>query len=120
MTHGIDAYGDGPWSFVVPAVVNDYYSRWWWPKDAEARDTIRRAQPWTGDYRDGFGNPITIVAYSNPEGPSAGEGYGIVRVGASPERSVRFQCWPRYADPAASDEAQFDGWPVDVEIGSTK
>ena len=34
--HGIDDFRDGPWAFVVPAVVNNYYSRWWWPADERA------------------------------------------------------------------------------------
>ena len=34
--HGIDEYEDGPWAFVVPAIVNNYYSRWWWPENGEA------------------------------------------------------------------------------------
>ena len=29
--HGIDEFDDGPWAFVVQAIVNNYYSRWWWP-----------------------------------------------------------------------------------------
>jgi hypothetical protein len=30
--HGINDYEDGPWAFVVPAIINNYYSRWWWPE----------------------------------------------------------------------------------------
>ena len=33
--HGIEEYEDGPWAFVVPAIVNNYYSRWWWPENEE-------------------------------------------------------------------------------------
>ncbi|MEM9327897.1 MAG: hypothetical protein AAGA85_19685, partial [Bacteroidota bacterium] len=33
--HGIDEFDDGPWAFVVPAIVNNYYSRWWWPEDEQ-------------------------------------------------------------------------------------
>ena len=110
LQHGIDTFGDGPWAFVVPAVVNDVYSRWWWPEGAAAADTVAEAQPWTGDYYDGFGNPITMHAYANPDGPSAGEGYGIVRIGPAPGREVTFECWPRYVDPAEGE--QFAGWPI--------
>ena len=31
--HGIDNFEDGPFQFIVPALVNNYYSRWWWPED---------------------------------------------------------------------------------------
>ena len=27
--HGISDFEDGPWAYVVPAIVNDYYSRWY-------------------------------------------------------------------------------------------
>ena len=39
--HGITAYRDGPHAFVVPAIVNSIYSRWWWPEGevaGESRD----------------------------------------------------------------------------------
>ena len=35
--HGIREFRDGPWAFVVPAIVNNYYGRWWWPAGREPR-----------------------------------------------------------------------------------
>jgi len=67
--HGIDAYRDGPVSFVNPAIVNSYYGRWWWPKDERpgANPIEGSPLPWTGDYEDGLGNKITMYAYANPD-----------------------------------------------------
>ncbi len=39
--------------------------------------------PWTGDYEDGLGNKISMLAYANPEDRSnerkRASGYGVVR-----------------------------------------
>jgi hypothetical protein len=115
--HGIDAFRDGPWGFVVPAIVNDYYGRWWWPADdAPGADRDARSPlPWTGDYRDGFGNRITMHAYANPEAASGGAGWGLVRFDQG-ARTVTFECWPRDADPAEPGARQFPGWPKTVSV----
>ena len=52
--HGIKAFEDGPWAFVVPAIVNNYYSRWWWPEDEMPGENNNDALPWTGRYLDGL------------------------------------------------------------------
>ncbi|HLR31697.1 MAG TPA: hypothetical protein VK074_04370, partial [Fodinibius sp.] len=40
-------------------------------------------------------------------------GYGMV-VFNKTDRSTRIECWPRYVDPLANPEGQYDGWPVVV------
>ena len=115
--HGISEFRDGPWAFVVPAIVNDYYSRWWWPEDEKSG--MNRDQdnplPWTGDYLDGFHNKITMLAYVNPESTSRGSGYGLIRFNKT-QKQVTFECWPRDADVSAPDAEQYTGWPVTVEV----
>ena len=116
--HGLDSFRDGPWAFVVPAVVNDYYGRWWWPEGGAPgmdRDPAS-ALPWTGDYLDGFGNRITMHAYANPESAAGGAGWGLVRFDKA-RGTVRFECWPRDADVTAAGAEQFPGWPITVEPG---
>lgn len=115
--HGITDYGDGPWAFVVPAIVNNYYSRWWWPQDETAGGNYNNDNPlpWTGDYRDGFDNRITMHAYANPDGPSSGAGYGLIRFDKA-QREVTFECWPRYSDVTKPEAEQFVGWPVVVQM----
>ena len=115
--HGIDRFGDGPWAFVVPAIVNNYYSRWWWPEDEKPGENQNRETdlPWTGDYLDGFNNKISMYAYANPDGPSNGAGYGLIRFNKS-HRQITFECWPREVDVTAVQVQQFEGWPVTVAL----
>ncbi|SER38809.1 alkaline phosphatase D family protein [Neolewinella agarilytica] len=113
--HGIDAPGDGPWAFIVPAIVNNYYSRWWWPENeqAGANAVPDSPLPWTGDYRDGFDNHIRMAAYANPDAASNGAGFGIIRFRPATEEVV-FECWPREVDVSQPEAEQFPGWPVVV------
>ncbi len=115
--HGIHDFRDGPWAFVVPAIVNDYYSRWWWPEDEKAGDrpNTDTSLPWTGDYLDGFGNKISMMAYVNPESPSYGGGYGFIRLHTK-DKTATFECWPRNVDVTLPHADQFEGWPITVAI----
>ncbi|MGB6151323.1 MAG: hypothetical protein WBG48_04970 [Pricia sp.] len=114
---GIDEFRDGPWAFVVPAIVNDYYSRWWWPEDEKAgtNPNTDTSLPWTGDYLDGFNNKISVMAYVNPESPSKGGGYGLIRFDKT-DKTATFECWPRYVDVTTEDAEQFEGWPITVSM----
>ena len=115
--HGIDEYRDGPWAFVVPAIVNTIYSRWWWPEDGVAggaRDP-KSLLPWTGDYLDGLANKVTMHAYANPETESHGAGYGLVRFDKQ-NNAVTFECWPRHVDVSKGDAKQFVGWPRTITL----
>ena len=131
--HGVDEFRDGPWAFVVPAIVNNYYGRWWWPEDEKpgARPIEGSPLPWTGDYLDGFHNKITMVAYANPDerlqniaGVKPGDksnadanwadGYGLIRFHKN-SGEVTFECWPRFADVTRPDARQFPGWPRKVK-----
>ncbi len=114
---GIHEFGDGPWAFVVPAIVNDYYSRWWWPEDEKAGNNPNpnTSLPWTGDYLDGFNNKISMYAYVNPESNSKGGGYGLIRFNTKSNEAT-FECWPRYVDVTQTDAQQFEGWPMTVKV----
>ena len=115
--HGIEEFGDGPWAFIVPASVNTIYKRWWWPEDEQAGGNHHpdNKLPWTGDYLDGLGNKITMVAYANPENSSEGSGFGVIRFHKS-TREVTFECWPRDVFVLEKDAAQFPGWPLTVQV----
>jgi len=93
----------------VPAIVNDYYSRWWWPESEKAGPNGNDILPWTGNYLDGFNNKITMHAYANPDSDSNGAGFGIVKIN---NEKITFECWPRFADVTQADAKQFKGWPV--------
>jgi hypothetical protein len=113
--HGIDEYEDGPWAFVVPAIVNNYYSRWWWPEDEKPGINGNDILPWTGRYLDGFNNKITMQAYVNPDAPSSGAGYGLIRFN-KPKNEVTFECWPRVIDVTSENASQFVGWPFTISM----
>ncbi len=111
--HGIDEYGDGPFAFVSPALVNTYYKRWWHPLDempGKNKDP-KNPLPFTGDYTDGLGNKITMLAYANIEDQDLlRDGYGIIRFNKN-EKSVTFECWDRFTDVTKNGAKQMPGWP---------
>lgn len=125
--HGIDTFRDGPYGFTSPAIINSYYGRWWWPEDEKAggNPIADSPLPWTGDYRDGLYNRITMMAYANPELGSTqelakhrrepqvnlGDGYALIRFDKK-KRMITFECWPRYADLSKGDAQQYPGWPI--------
>ncbi|MHB1559853.1 MAG: alkaline phosphatase D family protein, partial [Isosphaeraceae bacterium] len=117
--HGIKEFGDGPYGFTSPALVNTIYGRWWHPRDEKPgpNPVPGSPLPWTGDFKDGLGNRISMMAYANPEKiqdeRQRGDGYGIVRFDKKARR-VTFECWPRFADAREGDRAQFPGWPITV------
>ncbi len=113
--HGIDEFDDGPWAFVVPAIVNNYYSRWWWPEDEKAGAKSNKKLPWNGRFVDGFNNKITMHAYVNPDNPSHGSGYGLIRFNKK-ENEVTFECWPRDVDVSTKEGNQFKGFPQKIKI----
>ena len=114
--HGIDEHGDGPYGFTSPALVNTVYARWWHPRDerAGARPMPGSPLPWTGDYLDGLGNRISMMAYANPDNlddeKKRADGYGLLRFNKRTGQ-VTIECWPRF-----SQGEQFPGWPLTVRI----
>jgi len=120
--HGIEKHGDGPWSFTAPALVNTIYGRWWHPLDERPGPNAVPGSPlpWTGDYEDGLGNKISMVAYANPEDRrderKRGDGYGIARFDFARD-TITFECWPRFAVVGPDGAArQYPGWPVTVPL----
>jgi len=129
--HGIEDFRDGPFGFTNPAIVNSYYARWWWPVDEKPglHPIAGSPLPWTGDYFDGLGNRITMFVYANPEldtigelrkaqrDPSVnrGDGYALVRFRKS-DRTITFECWPRFADVSKGHAGQYPGWPITIKM----
>jgi hypothetical protein len=124
--HGIDEFGDACWSQCSPAIAN-LYTRFWNPNYAPV---IPRPNlpPFTGDYKDGFHNKITIHAVANPvNDPKPGQfpepvdlhrkatGYNIVRFNKV-DRSITLETWPRYVDPLDTKTGrQYPGWPITIQ-----
>jgi hypothetical protein len=122
--HGVHEFGDGPYGFTSPALVNTIYGRWWHPLDEKPgpNPVPGSPLPWTGDFQDGLGNKISMLAYANPteiaDEKQRADGYGIARFDKR-KRTVTFECWPRFSDVKQGDQAQFPGWPLTVAMDAS-
>jgi alkaline phosphatase D len=117
--YGIDGFRDGPFAICVPSVAN-FWPRRWFPEQ-EGADRQPGAPRNTGDYLDGFGNRMTVLAVSNPfklgvepaDINDRAPGYGIITFDR-PERTITLANWPRWVDPKAPGAKPYPGWPVTV------
>ena len=122
--HGIQEFGDGPYGFTSPALVNTIYGRWWHPLDEMPgpNPVLGSPLPWTGDFHDGLGNKISMLAYANPpniaDEKQRADGYGIARFDKR-KRTVTFECWPRFSDVKQREKAQFPGWPITIAMDAS-
>ena len=120
--HGITSFTDGPLQFTPPAA-GTAWQRWFQPSPALPNGN----GPNTGDFTDGFGNKMRVLAVTNPLVTFAQvralqstnrlgdrrlkrEGYGIVEIDLAAQEH-RIHCWPWNADPTAAGADEFDGWP---------
>jgi hypothetical protein len=119
--HGIDGFSDGPYAFTSPALVNTIYGRWWHPLDEKTgpNPVQNSPLPWTGDFLDGLGNRISMMAYANPgkiaDEKQRADGYGVARFNKQ-TRQIKFECWPRFAHDGDGDHGQFPGWPITIDV----
>jgi hypothetical protein len=125
--HGIDTWDDSGWSFCVPSTAAGY-PRSWRP-DEEGRPVQNRPPgglPETGEYRDAFGNFMTVHAIGNPAEMNRkpvlellhdkSSGYGLVHFNKA-DRTITMECWKLIfdaANPQADD--QFPGWPKTIAM----
>ena len=115
--YGVDDWKDAGYAFCVPAVSNVWPRRWF--PATPGSNKKQGAPDYTGDFNDGFGNKITVLAVSNPvftgQKPSnlydRATGYGIVRFNKN-TRNITLECWPRFIDPFDADAKQYYGWPI--------
>ena len=122
--HGLQTHRDGPYGFTSPAIYNNYYGRWWNPvsQSAGANPIPRSPLPWTGDYEDGLGNPITMLAYANPGSMGGaehhdnqrGDGYGLVRFDKNAS-TITFEAWP-YQGRVSEGLKPYPGWPITIAM----
>jgi len=119
--NGISEFGDGPYGFTSPALVNTIYGRWWHPLDEKPgpNPVPGSPLPWTGDFLDGLGNKMSIMAYANPgdiqDEKQRADGYGLARFHKK-TRQITFECWPRFSAAQGGEKAQFPGWPITVAM----
>lgn len=131
LRHGIDDWEDGPLAFMVPGTSNGF-PRAWWPEHA-GENHQPGAPEWTGRYRDGLGNRMTVLGVANPEPNSntrggkrgldaeevahrKGSGHGLVVLDRE-ARTATFEIW-RHAFDARQPrpEDQFPGFPVKISL----
>jgi len=119
--NGISEFGDGPYGFTSPALVNTIYGRWWHPLDEKPgpNPVPGSPLPWTGDFLDGLGNKMSIMAYANPgdiqDEKQRADGYGLARFHKK-TRQITFECWPRFSAAQGGEKVQFPGWPITVAM----
>ncbi len=116
--YGKEKFRDGTVVFTGPAMANTFPRRWF-PATPGAN---RRPEdpPYTGDFLDGFGNKITMLAVANPADhgrqpallQNRAPGFGVVRFDPS-SQTATLEAWPRWADPSDPSQ-QFPGWPIVV------
>ena len=119
--YGVDDFRDGTFAFTPPAVANTWPRRWM-PIE-KGGDVWEGAPRYAGDYRDGFGNLVTVFVVTNPEDRQLeprrlfdlSPGYGIVDVDPV-DGSMILEAWPRWADPR-DDSQQYDGFPFTIPRG---
>ena len=126
--HGVSSFTDGPVQFMSPAL-GAGFSRWFEPASTLPNGT---GLPHTGDWTDGFGNKLRVLAVANPVvsrktyAASYGkskhdlgdrglkrEGFGVVRIDPV-LAEFRLECWPWNADATSPTAQQYAGWPLSV------
>ncbi len=131
--HGIDEWEDGPIGFMVPGTSNGF-PRAWWPEQP-GQNRLPDAPSWTGRYRDGLGNRMTVLGAANPEKNSnttegqaglnaeevahrKGSGHGIVILDRK-ARMATFEIWRHAFDAARPrQQDQFQGFPIILPLPS--
>ena len=118
--HGIDDWNDSCYSFCVPSIAN-LYLRWWRPLEP-GRNREPGAPQHTGEFSDGFGNKVTLLAVANPSPERNGgnrlttraAGFGVVKFDKK-KREITIECWPRNEDITDRKTKQYPGWPRTIK-----
>lgn len=115
--YGVEDWGDAGYAICVPSVSN-YFPRRWFPHEAGLHRDPGMPKN-TGDFYDGFGNKMRVLAVANPyysgQKPARlydrAAGYGIVKFNKN-TRNIHMANWPRQVDPEVADAQPYEGWPI--------
>jgi hypothetical protein len=117
--YGIDDFNDAAYAICSPAISN-IFPRRFYPVDPGA-NRKSGAPHNTGEYRDGFGNHMTVHALANPQqfgvAPHAlnerAPGFGLV-IFDKKSRTIRLENYPRWADLSRGPDQMYPGWPITI------
>ncbi|MEM9282544.1 MAG: alkaline phosphatase D family protein [Verrucomicrobiota bacterium] len=126
--YGVNQQRDANWSFCTPAIAAGY-PRWWRPDEIESMPHENRPShglPNTGEYFDGFGNPVYVYAVGNPEvgteehrydlAHQKASGFGLVTIDTE-KKTYLCECFRFLIDATdGNPENQFPGWPVVIQM----
>jgi len=115
--YGVEEWKDAGFALCVPSISN-YWPRRWFPKMPGA-GRKPNDPPYAGNFKDGFGNRMTVHAVVNPYVTGMkperlydrAAGYGLARFDRE-TRKITFECWPRWAGPDVDGGKPYAGWPV--------
>ncbi len=119
--YGVDEFGDANYAFTLPAL-NNTWPRRWWPTVDMNHKPLPGQPKYTGNFKDAFGNLMTVLSVANPVKTSRSPGilydrvpgYGML-IFDKEKRTIRCECWPRHVDPVANPEGQYGGWPIEID-----
>ncbi|MHC4647868.1 MAG: hypothetical protein ACYTBJ_20590 [Planctomycetota bacterium] len=73
-----------------------------------------------GEFLDGLGNKVTMLAVANPSREENDDrlttraaGFGVVKFNKK-TREITVECWPRNVDIGGPDAKQYPGWPQTI------
>lgn len=104
---GIDDWGDGPWSFSVPAFASEQNRRWGPSEPAQGRQIP--GIEGSGNHHDRFGNKLTVAATAPDK-----QGYGMVLFD-KPNSRITLQLHTLDSD-RKPDQEQIPGWPLSLDV----
>jgi hypothetical protein len=118
--HGVNSFNDSGYSVCVPSIAN-LYLRWWAPLEP-GKNREPSAPDYTGEFLDGLGNKVTMLAVANPSPERNGgsklttraAGFGVVRFNVKTRR-ITMECWPRNVDITDPASKQYPGWPRTID-----
>lgn len=118
--HGVNDWNDSGYSMCVPSIAN-LYLRWWAPLEP-GKNREPGAPEYTGEFLDGLGNRLTMLAVANPSPERNGgsklttraAGFGVVKFNVK-TRKITIECWPRNVDISDPATKQYPGWPRTID-----
>ncbi|WP_167546763.1 sulfatase-like hydrolase/transferase [Stieleria maiorica] len=105
--HGIDAWGDGPWGYSLPAFASNQ-NRSWRPR-APAQGGQIDGVVGSGNHHDRFGNKLTVAGTAHGY-----NGYGMVLFD-NVKRQITLQLHTMDGDRNPSNEP-VPGWPLTIDV----